>query len=573
MADSVKIDFEGNFDKLQRQLLGIGAAVAGAFAFKEMIAAAIESEDAINRLNIALQQQGTYTEEASQSFQAYAANLQATTGYSDDLITSNASLLVSIGKLSGEGLERATDAALDLAAATGKDLNTTFDLLAKAAAGNTGSLSRYGIIIDESIPKSQRFAEALKQIESQMGGMAEGRLNTFSGALTRLQLGFGDVLEEIGKLFTKSPLLREILNYIASGFEKAAKSIEAFGKGGDFVQMLAQSLIDVGRIITQYILPPLELVYNIMEIVFNAMRTYLQLAITQWSLLAEGIGKIGNAVGLVSDESLQSLTMFRESAQAQLGAFADETKQSFTDGLNFDASVAADNYLTSMEEFVNQTRPATDAARQALNPTVATEDGAMGVGEAFSATLAGMSDAAKEFAKTASENFKKVGASMFQSLGNAAGQAFAAFGKAIAKGENAFQAFINSLVASMGHMAIQLGTQFILQGIAYSWAGMPNGPALMAAGAALAAFGGILSAVGGGGGETSGASTGAASGGSGSGLQPSGSEGLDTLEERKANTSLVVNVQGNILDRRQTGLEIAEVIQETFGSNGIVFST
>jgi hypothetical protein len=34
-----------------------------------------------------------------------------------------------------------------------------------------------------------------------------------------------------------------------------------------------------------------------------------------------------------------------------------------------------------------------------------------------------------------------------------------------------------------------------------------------------------------------------------------------------------VNVQGNVLDRRQTGLEIAEVINEAFGSGGVTFAT
>jgi hypothetical protein len=183
----------------------------------------------------------------------------------------------------------------------------------------------------------------------------------------------------------------------------------------------------------------------------------------------------------------------------------------------------------------------------------------MDLANSYREVLQGLDAEINAFALNSEENFNRLGATMFNTLGTGAANAFASFGRAIAKGQNGLKAFANALLATMGQTAIQLGTQFMLQGAAYMWAGMPNGPPLIAAGAALAAFGGVLSSVGGGEGG----------GVAGGGLSP----GADTLttsppeNENKKQTQVVVNVHGNILDRRETGLEIANILNETFATN------
>ena len=86
-----------------------------------------------------------------------------------------------------EEIKAATQAALDLSAATGQDLNSAFLLLARAAAGETSMLSRYGITLDESIPKSEKFAAAVEKINEQFGGQAAAQAQTFSGLLAQLE--------------------------------------------------------------------------------------------------------------------------------------------------------------------------------------------------------------------------------------------------------------------------------------------------------------------------------------------------------------------------------------------------
>jgi hypothetical protein len=186
--------------------------------------------------------------------------------------------------------------------------------------------------------------------------------------------------------------------------------------------------------------------------------------------------------------------------------------------------------------------------------------------QGFSSVMSGFKSAAEDFAMSATKNFKQAGSALFQFAGQSAANAFAAFGRAIAKGENAIGAFLNSLLASLGQAAVNMGSQFILQGIAYTYAGMPNGPPLVAAGAALAAFGGLLSGLGGGG-ENVGV------GGAGFGATPAPATEVEPEDlEQDRRSRVTVNIQGDVLDTRDTGLRIVELIQEAFDTSGAVAS-
>lgn len=212
------------------------------------------------------------------------------------------------------------------------------------------------------------------------------------------------------------------------------------------------------------------------------------------------------------------------------------------------------------------------AKMKAIKDAAAIEDANrnLTLASSFSSVAQGFKDAAADFAKSADQNFKKAGASLMQFAAAGAGQAFAAFGKAIAKGENAMAAFATAFLSAVGDAAVALGTNFLLTGIAYSFSGNPEweakaGP-LMAAGAALAAFGGVLSGLSGGGAQSSGAGA-----GSGIGSTPTADIQPSELEAEKK-SRVTVNIQGDVLDSRDTGLRIVELIQQAFDTSGAVAS-
>jgi len=214
----------------------IVSVAAVATFFKETIRAAMEQEDALNRLTGAMEIQGTATQELITLYQNLAKSLQETTRYSDEAIMQTMQQMVSLGKIGPENMERATRAALDLSAATGRDLTSATLAIAKAAAGSTSGLARYGIVIDENISKGEKFNKTLEYVEKHFGGMAQRDVNTFSGAVAKLGNSWGEVMEELGKFVTENPAVIEGLHGMIDNTNSLSKAIADFRVG----TMLAQ---------------------------------------------------------------------------------------------------------------------------------------------------------------------------------------------------------------------------------------------------------------------------------------------------------------------------------------------
>lgn len=145
----------------------------------------------------------------------------------------------------------------------------------------------------------------------------------------------------------------------------------------------------------------------------------------------------------------------------------------------------------------------------------------------------------------------------------------------LAKGQNAFANFGKFILGVIGDFAIQAGTAIIAAGLGYKSLGDFTGTAPLIFGAALVALGSLLKAFSGtpdtgvGGGAGGGATSGGLAGG-GFGGSPATSLSEGAVAAR--GTVVNVNVAGNVLDRRQSGLEIASVIQEHFDNNGSVLA-
>ena len=250
---------------LKRNALAIGLSLGGAvLAFRGLtraigstINAAQEQEDSVRALDAALIPLGATAEGVSKRLQEQAAALQQVTKFGDETIIRGQALIASFTR-NEEEIQKATIAALDLAAATGTDLKAAFLLMGRAASGETSTLSRYGIILDEGIPKSEKFAAALAKINEQFGGQAQEQAKTFSGVIAQLTNAFGDLQEKLGESITQnddvleglkslkttteeaSPELEKLAQVVAIGvvgaFEKSVSAMEAYSK---FLQLLS----------------------------------------------------------------------------------------------------------------------------------------------------------------------------------------------------------------------------------------------------------------------------------------------------------------------------------------------
>lgn len=190
----------------------------------------------------------------------------------------------------------------------------------------------------------------------------------------------------------------------------------------------------------------------------------------------------------------------------------------------------------------------------------------------FQSFASGYSASALEFQNNVAANFKEVGKQAFNTLGRGVGQAFAAFGQALATGEDAGKAFLQSLLGIFADIAIQLGTSYILQGIAASanpFTPGIGGP-MITAGAALATFGGLLKGLSGGKSQTS-----AQSEGGGIASTPSTSTDLtptQDLQRAEATTQVSIVVQGDIFDSDQTSSRIVDLINTGYDKKGLVIN-
>lgn len=152
---------------------------------------------------------------------------------------------------------------------------------------------------------------------------------------------------------------------------------------------------------------------------------------------------------------------------------------------------------------------------------------------------------------------------------------FQQIGKNLQAGKALFDDFGAGIIGIIGDMVIKLGEGLVAQGIgleafidALTTLLPGSGFAAAAAGVALITFGAALKAsVGGGGGSSTSADV---SGGGGLATEPGGTTTVNPSATAQApGTSVTVNVMGNILDRRQTGLELTEVLQDAFSQQGV----
>ncbi len=503
------------------------AAAIGAVVLHKSIEAASQYEDAVNQLNIALFASGRYSVDASEGFREYADAIQKTTKYSDEQVLSSAALIQNLARLSNDGLKQATTAALNLSSALNIDLNAASTLIGKAANGNVEAFARYGIVIRKGTTDTETFANALKTLQSRFPDAAEAAAKTFTGATAKLGNAFDDIFKEIGRSFTKSPALIAAFNFISKSFFDISETIKKSIGSTD----LLKDLIINFSIVMQAGIETARQIGLSFELAF-------QRALQAWYVL-----KVATTLGLSDTFNKQLM---------DINTQIDKTKAKFADQST--VTTWFDNLILKVTETSGHLTSFTDNMQ--------------GIPGAVVAPLT-------EFQKM----LDSLAASIRQKLASGISTGIQAAVFALRAGKNAFQAFGSAILGMVGDMLIQIGEALILTGIGMeavraSIVGMTGGPAIFA-GVALVALGALLKSFSSGGAASGGGGSSGGGGGSTASAtdMPGQQDDVTGIERKKPETNITIQVQGNILDRRQTGLEIAEVMQETFGTNGINYNT
>ncbi len=546
--------FSGFVTPLKAAIAAIGAIAAGS-VFKSAIEASNEQATAIHELSIALANAGRFSEEAKNGFIAFADQIQQTTKFSDDFVISLEKTATNFAKTNEDAL-KLTEAAIQLSAATGIDANTAVEKLGLSLQGVSRGLNLAIPGFTKTSEEALKTGAALDFVLDKFGGTAQAQVNTFGGALAKAKNSFDELLESIGDIVTKSPAAVAVITEIGKMLLRAAESVKGLGKNNGFNDVTIGAL-NFALVIADNVLPIIETLKNAFLLFVNVAAGAIQeFLIIPLLSVADAAATVGNAIGATSDQTAQTFSDLKDAAFTAL------------DEINMKALESAG----AIEEF-----PLTARIREMLETL---QTAAVNAPIAADAIHNGVGPKLVELAKKAEITAKQINTAFNQSLAQGVANGVQNLTKALIAGENGFAAFGKAILGIMGDIAIQLGAFFIAQGIAQlALASNPltAGGAIVAAGIGLVVLGTLLKSLSGSsGGPAAGPGSASAGGGGGDSGGGIGSTQTDIpdQETQKPQTQVVVNVQGNVLDRRETGLELVNVLNEYFDTNdGVVART
>jgi hypothetical protein len=191
---------------------------------KESVAAYGDQEAATLKLTAALRAQHVDVDNVLPSYANMATALQRQTVYADENLMAMQALLVQIGGVMPADMDRALKASTDLASGLGIDLESATRLVAKAAAGHTETLGRYGITVSQSELATKGFSAVLEQVETHFGGQAQAAADSYNGRVKQLGNTWNDFEETIGKFLVTNPLVVKAMNDVEAKIRDVNKA-------------------------------------------------------------------------------------------------------------------------------------------------------------------------------------------------------------------------------------------------------------------------------------------------------------------------------------------------------------
>jgi len=531
-----------------------GTAVAGIFTGLS-IRAAIQQEEAVNSVNQALASAGRFSEEASRDFQNFASELQQVSTIGDETTLELLSLASTFASTNDQAKELTT-AAVELAAATGRDANAALIQLGKTLGGTAGELAEV-VPATKELTKEQLLAgDAIQLVANRFAGSAQGATRTFAGAFTQLTNAAGDALELFGDFIIKSPALVGVFNELTSVFGTAQDALREFGGSGDVFKPVLLNIISFAQAFNQFIVAPIE-------IGTKAINSFVSLA-------AAGILKVSQLATNFASGVLSLLGQgdLAQSLNEQATLLGQGAALNFQDGItkNLGAGLSED-----IDSFLLQLQRAAETAGEAGAET----------GRKFTNNLkTGLDNAKSATSKGSQEILQIVQSTLVAGIS----ASMVEVGRQLAQGGLSFEALGSVVLSSLGDLLIAIGTQIVatskaITALAAALANPFTAPVALVAGLGLIAAGGFLkSAAGGGGATTPGGLTPQPGTPGGVPIQtnPTGSDAAaDTFQEsanqaQEAQTQVNVNIQGDVLDSDDTGLRIVDILNNAFDKQGIV---
>ena len=276
MANEVKIKVSADTEKAKAQLRGLGdratgaadklrgmkgplLGIAGAAIGGLGVAVKLAEDEriGIEKLTVALDNAGVSYAEQEDAINKVIEAQQRKTNFGDEVQREALTQLIGVTDSYSLSME-ALPAVLDLAAASGMDLERASLLVGRAISGEATALKRYGVNLDSTATST----EVLTALTDKFGGQAEAS----ASPIIQLKNRMGDMAQVIGHV------LLPIINAIAVGIELMVRGFTVLpGPVGTVVAVIG--VLAGGLAVLGLVLPPLITLFKSMKAIMMAVRT------------------------------------------------------------------------------------------------------------------------------------------------------------------------------------------------------------------------------------------------------------------------------------------------------------
>lgn len=229
------------------------------------IKAATESKDAIAQVESALSSMGKQAGLTSEQLQGLATGIMRKSLYDDDeILRSVTANLLTFGNVAGDVFVRAQQAAADLSARLGQDLQSSAIQVGKALNDpikGVTALQRVGVSFTaaqkdqiKTLVETGRAAEAqrliLAELEKQFGGAAEAARN--ANPFGAMKQSFAEFQEQIGaKLLVMLPAITDAITSVLDAFNSLSPGMQrAAVIGGILAAAFGPVLVVMGSLVS-----------------------------------------------------------------------------------------------------------------------------------------------------------------------------------------------------------------------------------------------------------------------------------------------------------------------------------
>ena len=185
-----------------KQLQGLARTFGVAFSATQIVAFSKQAvkafaEDELAAKSLALQLENTGNAFRVTQVEDYIKSLEKTYAILTDLRTPFKTLLNVTGSV--DLAQRSLEAALNISAGTGENLNTVVGAISAGIRGQTKAIKGLNTGIDESILATGDMNKIMAALEARFSGQAAARLDTYSGKMDVLAKGADEATKAIGR--------------------------------------------------------------------------------------------------------------------------------------------------------------------------------------------------------------------------------------------------------------------------------------------------------------------------------------------------------------------------------------